>query len=73
MMLMEENIGEILLIRVDAEADGGIECVMEMVIENHLSDKREIESAEVGDDERATDPVSKWAQGWKNRRWQAHA
>lgn len=73
MMLMEEDIGEILFVCMDAEADGGIECVMEMVIENHLADKREIESAEVGDDERATDPVSEWAQGWENRRRQAHA
>lgn len=73
MMLMEEDIGEILLVCMDAEADGGIERVAEMVKENHLADKREIESTEVGDDECATDLVSEWAQGWKNRRRQAHA
>ena len=50
-ILMEENIDKIFLIRMFSEPDRLIERIVKMRIENHLADERRIENARIDEKE----------------------
>ena len=72
-VLVEEDIGEILLVRVEAEADRGIERIAEMLVEDHLPEEREVEDEEIGGGQHGAHGVRERPERGHERGGQARA
>ena len=47
MILMEEYINKIMLLRLPSHMDKIVECIMEMMVKNHLARKRRIQDQSI--------------------------